>query len=410
MSGCFLKFGSNDIFHNQIKAHPKCEFFIYDSRIYYNNESHPPVSKTTYDVPGVPSGFISLYELNVDRTGFIGGTGLIYSVITKAGSLMSFKSISTSDFNLDFQYGDSMTGSYPLSASIERKLFSAGLVGASGSALKNILNKYKLLSPHYAYKRNAVIHREDSAIAWDKAIQSSNLISIPSIFYGSSIKKGSVDLKYYVTGTLAGQITDSNRNGELIQIGPTGSNGSGSVAGVVLYNEGFILLTGSWDLAGGGHTINYNNDGTPVPSSWLYYGVGAQDGIPAGDSHGTTSRASASYGMSLKGTTYTPVITMLAHADKGCLNYSNNPTFLKYDEVTNLAHTGSIKYADRDSTIKNTISSSYADPTGSFEKQVFISKIGIYDEKKNLIAIAALARPVKKEEVQSYTFKLKLDI
>ena len=82
----------------------------------------------------------------------------------------------------------------------------------------------------------------------NKATQELNLISIPSIFYGSSIKKGSVDLKYYISGSLIGQARDINKNGELIQVGPSGSVGSGSVAGVVLYTEGFLVLTGSWDL------------------------------------------------------------------------------------------------------------------------------------------------------------------
>ena len=47
--------------------------------------------------------------------------------------------------------------------------------------------------------------------------------------------------------------------------------------------------------------------------------------------------------------------------------------------------------------------------TGSFEKQVYISKIGLYDKDRNLIGIAKLATPVRKREIDSYTFKLKLD-
>ena len=46
----------------------------------------------------------------------------------------------------------------------------------------------------------------------------------------------------------------------------------------------------------------------------------------------------------------------------------------------------------------------------SFEKQVFISEIGIYDKEKNLLGIAKLANPVTKKESQDYTFKLKLDM
>ena len=61
--------------------------------------------------------------------------------------------------------------------------------------------------------------------------------------------------------------------------------------------------------------------------------------------------------------------------------------------------------------IKNTISSSFGcDYTASFKKQTFINKIGIYDENKNLIAIAKMATPVRKLETDEYTFKLKLDL
>ena len=45
-----------------------------------------------------------------------------------------------------------------------------------------------------------------------------------------------------------------------------------------------------------------------------------------------------------------------------------------------------------------------------FKKQTYISKIGIYDENKNLIGVAKLATPVKKTEERDLTFKLKLDI
>ena len=45
-----------------------------------------------------------------------------------------------------------------------------------------------------------------------------------------------------------------------------------------------------------------------------------------------------------------------------------------------------------------------------YQKQVFISKIGIYDKDKNLIPIAKLAKPVRKTEDLEYTFKLKYDL
>ncbi len=116
---------------------------------------------------------------------------------------------------------------------------------------------------------------------WNKGYQEVNLVSIPSIMYGDSIKKGSVELNFYISGTLAGQLKDINKNGELIQV--TGAanaygtaQGSGSVAGVVLYNEGFILLTGSWPLDDD-HTEGYTG-GSAVKPKWIYWGAGAETG------------------------------------------------------------------------------------------------------------------------------------
>ena len=101
---------------------------------------------------------------------------------------------------------------------------------------------------------------------------------------------------------------------------------------------------------------------------------------------------------------------MLAHAKKTHLNHSNNPTFIEYDGRTSIAYTGTFQYEEKSNRkIKNVVSGSHYPQTGSFNKVTYISKIGIYDENKNLIAIAKLANPVRKTEERDYTFKMKLD-
>ena len=70
---------------------------------------------------------------------------------------------------------------------------------------------------------------------------------------------------------------------------------------------------------------------------------------------------------------------MTATAPKGKVNQSNNPTFVQYS-------------------------------AGSFEKTTYISKIGIYDDERNLIGIAKLATPIRKTAARDMTFKIKLDI
>jgi len=402
----YKKFKSNDIFYNTLELHPECDFIIYDSKIYLN--SRGSISGAFVANAGdVPTGHISLYEINVDRGSRISGS---YPFITKNGTLSSFKTLSTSDFNSSFNYGDKLTGSYPMSASIVRELFTSTATSRTGSknhmtSLFNTLNYYQPMSNHYVF---------DGPLG-DKGKQDVNLISVPSIIFGSQIEKGTVDLRFYVSGTLIGQLKDANRDGELIQVGPTDSTESGSVAGVVLYNEGFVLLTGSWNMATGdyaGFAGEKYTGASALAPKWIYFGAGANDGISS------ANVVSSSFGLTFKGTTNTQTLTMLAHAQKGELNHSNNPTFGISGSTAGLpSHaptpsTGSMGYVENSNFlgIKNIVSSSYPDPTGSFKKTTFISSIGIYDDNKNLIGIAKVATPVKKTEDREFTFKLKLDI
>jgi len=103
---------------------------------------------------------------------------------------------------------------------------------------------------------------------------------------------------------------------------------------------------------------------------------------------------------------------MFAHADKNKLNYSTNQTFVNYASASaNLPITSSKVYIENNEVpLANTVSSSFYNYEERFKHQTFINKIGIYDEKKDLIAVANLATPIKKTAERDFTFKLKLDI
>jgi len=312
--------------------------------------------------------------------------------ITKDGNLNNFKTVSTNDFS-QFQYGDVITGSeYPYVANVSRFHVYDAQNRNYIKALKNTLDYYIYSSPHFAY----------SSSLGNKEQQELSLVTIPSIFYGSSIRKGSISCKWYVTGTVVAELQDVRQNGELIQIGPSGSNGSGSVAGVVLYKEGFILLTGSWSL----HPTYTDKFGIgtteDLSPSWKYFMHTGSD---------ETNRViSSSFLLDFEGTNYIPTVTMLAHAQQGELNHSNNPTYIEYGQQQRLT-TGSYGYIENnDAIIKNMVSSSFVDEEPDFKKTTYISKIAIYDEQKNLIGVAKLANPVRKRELDSYTFKLKMDL
>jgi hypothetical protein len=56
------------------------------------------------------------------------------------------------------------------------------------------------------------------------------------------------------------------------------------------------------------------------------------------------------------------------------------------------------------------VSSSFHGHDEDFKRQVYISRIAIYDKNRKLIGLATLANPILKNEEDSYSFKIKLDI
>jgi len=470
----FKKFGQNDILINTMMASPHCEFFIYDGDIFYNNTPSKAGTSTAggggyavSEVRMVSPGSISLYEYNIDRPDlrygpfgadkiigeagsysyavanlgtepqtFVLDTGRIYPWISKDSAGASWKTVSSTGYATEYMYGDVLTGSYPLSASIVRQYIVGGDTdpifgevgetegvgflavpiegklktlgnGPSGSldrhfySLKNRLNFYGIRNAHY--KVSASLGSD----SWNKNIQTLNLIAIPSIAFGSQIKPGTVSLKWYFTGSLAGELQDRRQNGELIQVSSSAGDttNNNKVAGVVMYDEGYIVLTGSWAL--NGETIPLQTAANSSPT-WLYFGVGANDGLSQGNTG--AGFVSASFSLSFKGSTKTQVITLFTHAKRGEANFSNNPTYLKYGQ-DKLQYTSSQVYEENpDQLLANTVSSSYSDYNAPFKRSVYISKVAVYDENKNMIGVATLANPVLKEEDQDYSFKLKLDI
>ena len=293
------KFSHTDIVLNTMRAYPVTEFTIYNSKVYYNDTPHhsntlgtSSITNNILSITSSVSGGISLYEYNIDRDGYVtlnaeeqisvktGSNPHIIPYITKDSAGASFKTTGKVSYQNEFKYGDIIQMNYPLTASISREpmglagaLYGASVgpgarrkvvqitgeepypiaTGSNGEiqlgspfyphffSLKNRLNHYRYLSEHYAVS-------SDFGDGWDKATDALNAIYIPSIFYGSKISEGSIVLQMYITGTLAAELRDLKHNGELIQVSGS-DNGyakanDGKVAGVVLYNEGIILLTG----------------------------------------------------------------------------------------------------------------------------------------------------------------------
>jgi hypothetical protein len=416
----YFKLKDNDLFVNTIEAYPNVRFFINSGTVYIDNENY--ISGThTDNVTGVPRNYISLYEYNINRPppGFLfdafpDQATNIYPFVIKNGRKDNFKTISSTDWNTNYSYGEEITSQYNSSASITRYYLDGTSKVLTQSypvppttpvpyrtspnfylrALKNTLNYYVYLSPHYS-----------SSYYMDTGAGRTNLITIPSIFYGKRIKKGSIKLQYYITGTLAGEATDYRQNGELVHVsGGTGWSPAGlptgSVIGTVLYKEGFLLLTSSAPL----DSTNLNYE-TNTYSSWVRFGYGANSG-----SIGATT-PKASFVLQFQGTSHTQTMTILAKAPEAQLNHSNNPTYYKYDSnPLRTAFSGTTTFSQGTQHLVNTVEASYQDLKPPFKKETYISKIALYDEHRNVIGYAKLATPVRKTEEREFIFKLKLDM
>ena len=122
------------------------------------------------------------------------------------------------------------------------------------------------------------------------------------------------------------------------------------------------------------------------------------------------SYASASFGLSFDGTSDVQTLTMFARARRGEVNYSNNVTFLQHGQNQTKVTASNIYEENNDRLIYNTVSSSFSGFNADFQRQVYISRVAIYDDEKNLLGIATFSSPVLKKEDEDLSFKIKLDI
>lgn len=415
------KFNNNDIFRNVVLANPEYVIVMESGSLRINDQIEQN-GESSSSINGIDYGGIYEYP----KYGYTGS----YSY--------------TSSINREFIYSTSSAwGPY-------NKTFNYYYTNYRSlqkiSSLKNILPDYEIEN-EYANLKHYLI---DNGIPYYKVLFgnidsatnplsspgyyilptcSINLLEIPRDFYGNYIKPGSVQLDLYVSGVLTASAGDIDKTGKIFQ---TLGNGSGSVIGSVLYDHGLILLTASHALASQQAPYiqplsSYTASASPIDDylKWIYFGS---------YSNTTGSGITTKHKLRFQGANFVPTITLMCHADKNEMFWSNNRTFIEHgqgDEIfvgqstSSTDITGTVYYATSGSvllpsdgtfrerttiTIKNTVSSSFAHYSASYEPQVFISQIGIYDEQKNLIGIAKLANPVKKTKSQDYTFKIKLDL
>jgi len=365
----YFELKDNDVFVNTIHANPDQSFYVHDGNVYLNNQQ--AVNGTYSDnILGVPEGHISLFEYNVNRE----ASNRIHPFIIKAGHKQVFKSTSKTEWNTQFNYdGDIITGTYNLSASISRETMTEP--SKKLRALRSSLNHYGFWSQTFKYEN----YQSDVT-----------LINIPSIFYGSSIKKGSTSLKIYLEGSMIAEATDSSRRGELTH--------DGVVVGNILYGEGVILLNEN--------SISIGQFGTSQDIYWVdfFKGLSPLDVL-------VTDFDQVSFSLDFQGTSQLQSMTILAKAPEGMLNHSNNPTYLKKSENPFVHyHTSSYEFIEKRRIVKNITHSEQIDVEPPFQKETYISKICLYDEHRRLVGVCKLATPIRKTEAKEYLFKMKIDL
>jgi hypothetical protein len=329
-----------------------------------------------------------------------------YRYIYKGSNLDRFRSVSSTEFSTS-SYGAVLKQDYPLTSSINVSFYpnSSNAITSQYETdnrlriktLEPLLRKYRKYSDFFQYSSSYANYDSDDVC----------LVSIPSVFFGDSLSKGSIQLSMYHNGILLCKAEDALKNGELIQT--TGSvtslTNSKKVVGIILYDEGLIALFDDTQLANYQEYFYSKTYSTVNPDypRWINWGLSAN--------LLTSSVVETSYDIEFDGVHKIPQVTLLAHAPKGDLNYSSNYTFLKQVTSSLNLFTGSTHYSERDNQeIKNITKNIYVTPTSSFHKETYISSIYIYDEDKNVIGIAKLSKPVRKTEEREFTFKLKLDL
>ena len=396
----YKRFGPNDLVYSTLVAKPEYHFSVQNGSVYKNNEILLTGDFSNKE-KHISNGEISFHEININRP----ANSLVEGFIEKETSRYAYRTVSTSVFDdsSQFQYGNKLTQSYPIKAGLSRIYVKEGVefneqnfknldsptISENNKkyirALQNVIESQETLGKQFTYNNLGT-----------KAI---NMICIPGIFYGSKVDKGSIELNYYVSGTLNSQLKDINKDGILVET--TGSS-VGSTAGYALYDHGIFLLTGSWSQHHS-YQDKFFSAANASPS-WLSFGTGISQ-VGTGLSH--QSVVSSSYSIKFKGTNKIPTLTMLAFAEKGRYNYSNNPTFLEKGSTPSTSTL--TQYQEPARKIKNIVDSGLENYSASFDSVTYISKVGIYDENKNLIAIASLANPIKKTRSRDYMIKMRLD-
>jgi len=241
-------------------------------------------------------------------------------------------------------------------------------------SLKNTINHYSALDDLYSYNN---FYNTPAT-----------LYAFSSVHFASGIEKGSVRLNMYISGNLLSAISDHRENGILY-------SDANEKIGIVLYREGFILINNTSSLSEDIVEYRANGENFSDNPRWIHSFISSSDSIYYDIDYNIKSDVCTSLNF--------------VYADKNKLNHSNNSTYLESGSYSYTTSSYHFKESE-EIAIKNTVKSSFVSGSSNFEKETYITRIGLYDDNKKLIGVGSLANPVRKTENREFLFKLRIDL
>jgi hypothetical protein len=208
--------------------------------------------------------------------------------------------------------------------------------------------------------------------AFDTLPNAITVVHVPEMFYGRQIVTGSITMVVHAWDRNAGASIGSGTRyyrddgiGRLLDV-PSGSDGmtawkagSGSIVGHVFYDYGLIVLDS-------------------VDTKWHKEFISA--------SYNNQTGGSPNLSIQFSGSTVIQSSVFMCRMGAAEVNASNNSTF-SYTSGTD----GRLWSAMPDT-------------------RTYITAIGLYNEERQLVAVAKLAQPIRKREQDSIDIRLRLDI
>lgn len=215
----------------------------------------------------------------------------------------------------------------------------------------------------------------------DSSAEMFRVVHIPSMFYGRQIATGSVSLvcNAYNKQGIVRVLKDDGRGGLYLSgstftfAGDQHSGARWNKVGNVFYGEGLIVIT---------------------DPSLLDFGV-------VGNTEGDWTGIGDALQVTFDGVTRTNTKVFMCRLGQGEANASKNPTFA---QLGDLGPDGRLGPSDGNPFNDRMI----VKQEGS-EMTTWITAIGIYNEERQLVAVAKLAQPIRKRERDKLDIRLRMD-